>query len=883
MRVLKPENVSLITRTIEIKRQSYFVITAMLGFSLDDPAVIWAETSLWSAIMEHAGGKNIIGGIFRPVAEVLLSGSCYAPQDKPVKVHQVRLVFGQVDKNLFVFGDREWQKGSIGFTATDPVPFTKMPIGFEHSFGGPNYLKNPLGRGHDWLVDETGRKYLPLPNVEDPNHLITSPSDRPDPAGLGPIHPTWPQRAAKHGTFNNDWLNNFWPSYPEDFDWYFFNKTPKDQWLKGWPSGNESFTLEGVHPDGPITSQLPGKKIRVFITRGPAGREEFSEVALNIDTIWFFPDQNLGMLCFRGIAPVQDDEASEVEYLYAAMEDLDHPNIIPIHYNEFKERLSPTKLEEEPVTPSPEPGAEVTPSIEEMAPVLSAEEKQLIQEMETKLVAAEKKLAQEMEKLGLNYEDIAQKASEAPPPGPLPSLEEAEALFARALKDAGLEKLPEAPAADPVASFNFDPKALIAAFKEGGLLTPELEQEIRRLDQEIQALPEGAFKMAPLDKGEKNSDVIPHSALTRDDLAAQYAQGRRDFSDLDLSGLDLSKMEWTGADFSRANLNQTDFTESLLIKAVFQETTVQKAIFTKARMVEADLTRADFFQADLREADLTGARAEEVNLAQTKASHAIFKSSNLARSVLTMIDLSEADLSMTNLSWAVASQARLTGASLVKAKLDKADFSEVDLSEADLSDVEAIQPDFHGANFSGANLVRARLHNANLDKATLTQADFSQVQAPSLSLHGAKGGKVAFRSAQLENLRADADTTLIYADFSEAQLPWSYFGGTQLSRAVFSQARLTGATFQNCNLVEANFNLAGANEVRFLKCDLTDAALVKADLLFASLAKSKCIRTDFRGSNMFGVDTLKTEFVEVKVFNANLKRTRITGRVINEP
>ena len=875
MRLVKTEDVSLITRTIEIKRQSYFVITAMLGFNLDDPAVIWTETALWSTMMEPLGGENIIGGIFRPVAEVLLSGSCYAPRGVPVKAHRVRLVMGRVDKTLTVFGDRKWKKGPNGFIPTDPIPFTKMPIGFERAYGGPTYPKNPLGLGHDRLVDENGHEYLPLPNIEDPEHLITSPLDRPEPAGLGSLHPAWPQRAAKYGTFNADWLNKYWPGYPEDFDWHFFNKTPKDQWLKGWPQGDEPFTLEGVHPEGPIASNLPGKKIRVFITWTGKSQEDFFEVALNIDTVWFFPDQNLGLLCFRGIAPVQDDEASDIDYFYAAMEDLEAPKIVPIHFSEFKEIIAPSGSEEEIVEPSAEPSPEVAPSPEDLPPVLSAEDKEVISEMESKLAEAENNLAREMKNMGLDYDEIVGRASNEPGPVP-PSLEEAEALFARALKEVGLEKLPEIPAVASTEGLNFDPRALAAAFKEANLLTPELEQEIWNMDREIKALPEGVFDTGPEAEKEPEPGIF-RPALSREEAAAQYAQGRRDFSGLDLTGLDLSNMDFSGADFSRSNLNQADFTDAVLTRTVFLEALAQEALLVRAKMAEAVLTGADFSGADLSEADLNGVMAEDSTLARAKAVKALFRGACLERSVLAAIDLSEADLSQANLTRIVAPRAVLVGAVMKKARLDRADFAEADLTGADLTGIEALQPDFYKANFSGARLVEAVLFSANLDQTSLTGADLTRVQAPSLSLHGAGGEHAVFRSAQLENLRADSATALPAADFSEAELPRSYLGGARLEAADFSGAGITESTFQHCKLEGANFHLARAGGARFLKCDLTEAVITEVNLLFGSLAKSKCFRTDFRGSNMFGVDTLKTEFAESKLLNTNLKRTRIPG------
>jgi hypothetical protein len=129
--------------------------------------------------------------VAKVAADVALFG--HARSATPVPWLDVSLQVGRVRRAVRVFGDRRWRREE-GWRASDPAPFTKMPLGFEHAFGGWDRrhadparhaadLRNPLGRG--FLVDPRDAEGVPLPNLEDPDALIRSPSDAPAPAGLG--------------------------------------------------------------------------------------------------------------------------------------------------------------------------------------------------------------------------------------------------------------------------------------------------------------------------------------------------------------------------------------------------------------------------------------------------------------------------------------------------------------------------------------------------------------------------------------------------------------------------------------------------------------------------------------------------------------------------
>ena len=162
-----------------------------------------------------------------PGTDVTLLATARAPYETPVRSLNVTVSVGSTTQTLRIFGDRFWQKGVFGFSMTEPEAFTAQPIMYERAYGGTNMVdkeagqqekepRNPIGRGFassaKTLIDK------PLPNIEDPHHLIRSWSDRPQPVGLGPIASMWSPRLEYAGTFDDRWRNQRMPLWPEDYN-----------------------------------------------------------------------------------------------------------------------------------------------------------------------------------------------------------------------------------------------------------------------------------------------------------------------------------------------------------------------------------------------------------------------------------------------------------------------------------------------------------------------------------------------------------------------------------------------------------------------------------------------------------------------------------------
>ena len=213
---------------------------------------------------------------FKPCADLSLVGHCHAPPGTLASARQVAFQVGDVRDSLIVYGDRHW----IGPLASDPKPFSKMPLRYEFSYGGDGFGKNPVGRGYAKSMDEAGKSRRSLPNIMRPGEQMATPVSRLEPAGFGPLHRTWDQRNARLGSYKGEYLNSRWPWFAEDMDWRYFNASP-EALQTGFLRGDEKLTFENLHPQhAAYRCALPGARIRCFATRDGAVEENtdpFSE------------------------------------------------------------------------------------------------------------------------------------------------------------------------------------------------------------------------------------------------------------------------------------------------------------------------------------------------------------------------------------------------------------------------------------------------------------------------------------------------------------------------------------------------------------------------------------------------------------------------------
>ena len=328
MKVTKQSEQALLVKPFGVNSRFYLSCSVLICFDLMRPTRLLQEKDLWTQLTRQIGRENVLDmGMPKPRAEVLVTGKCFAPQGTSRPAAEIAFQVGPARKKLSVFGNRYWKPSAGIKIITDPEPFAEMPITWENAFGGEGFEQNPAGKGISPVRLPDGQTLVPLPNIEDPQNLIGSPSERPEPAGFGPIDVTRPRRFKKQGTYDEKWQRERWPHFPDDMDFEFFNTAPEDQFIDGFFRGDEAVEVMNMHPEIQlIQSRLPGLRIRCFVTKkkdlgDPAGKGEvFEEVQTRIDTVWLFPDILKGLVLYRGTTEIRDEEYADVRRIFLATE-----------------------------------------------------------------------------------------------------------------------------------------------------------------------------------------------------------------------------------------------------------------------------------------------------------------------------------------------------------------------------------------------------------------------------------------------------------------------------------------------------------------------------------------------------------------------------------
>ena len=199
MKVIKQNEHSLMLKPFMAREKQRMAVGVLVYFDLNDPQRMLQEQDLWKEIPEALPQNMPLDeGMPKANAEFLVVGSCFAPRGTKKQGLQVKVRVGQKTKLLDVLGDRHW-KSNLGIIS-DPVPFGEIPLTWNNAYGGKDFPRNPQGKGAPFKNKESGaadQQLMPLPNVENPSQLIGAMVDSPEPVGLLPYDPTWPQRAQK--------------------------------------------------------------------------------------------------------------------------------------------------------------------------------------------------------------------------------------------------------------------------------------------------------------------------------------------------------------------------------------------------------------------------------------------------------------------------------------------------------------------------------------------------------------------------------------------------------------------------------------------------------------------------------------------------------------
>jgi hypothetical protein len=245
----------------------------------------------------------------KPACDVLLVGSAYAPAGRRATRTVVGLRVGPLAKEFAVVGPRVWKRGLVGAVPSDPQPFESLRITYDTAFGGTDrthadkgqtatFLPNPVGVGYWKYAD--GIDGQPMPVTEQIDRPVVKYDGQYAPMAFSPIGRNWVPRSAYAGTYNQEWIENRAPLWPDDFDERYFQAAPPDQTIP-YPRGGEDVVLRNLTPDGMRAFRLPSRQMPVtFIPY--RGRDVTRDAAL--DTIVLEPDRERFMLTWRVTLPL---------------------------------------------------------------------------------------------------------------------------------------------------------------------------------------------------------------------------------------------------------------------------------------------------------------------------------------------------------------------------------------------------------------------------------------------------------------------------------------------------------------------------------------------------------------------------------------------------
>jgi uncharacterized protein YjbI with pentapeptide repeats len=847
MRVVKPNQVSLLCRPYDFKNQYRLCVTGLVLFPFGAPGYPLSEAALWTLAGEQIGATPLDESMPKVQGEILICGSAHAPGGTPHKVVRVAVELdGKPLKELAVVGDRVWKNG----VPTEPEPFVEKPIRWDGAFGGEKFKKNPVGKGHE------PRDGSPLPNIEDRRTLLTSMSQTPEPVGFMPLDISWPQRLSKAGSYDQHWLDKYYPGLALDIDWSFFNVAPPDQRIEGFFRGDEELTLKNLHPtEASLTCKLPAVQLRCFMRRKKkSGEEEASEIALELDTLWLFPGAAQGVLVYHGVAPIREDDAADVSVLCLACEDLGQPKPLKHYEDEIERRLAhesgaTAALDDLPLMPPlrggltrpPTPGDELTDLATPENLIyknLKRKEAREIDSARAMLVAHGldpdghgPKHLPEIDYAGppdqVMAESSARMAHMSSEEKQAADLAERDARMRKRCEDAGVDfdeikKEWEQPAAGPPELVAEDHIARMRNLADAGravgadvseiddyLADPKFVDLIYQHDRSLME----AYRLGAQLQGEPSLRPEAESRRIREELLAAHGRGES-LKGRNLTGVNLSGIDLAGADLEEALMERCNLAQANLAGAQ-----LKRAVLVRANLRGTCLDRADLERCNLSKAELAG--------------------TTLAGARLVEVILDDTELVQVTLDGVLLERATMAGTKLLGCSFRNAQAEGLVLDKLDLSD----------STFAGANL-----ETATFTHCTLDAVDFAGARLKGVTLYACRGKRATFAGADARSLRVVEGTVLEECDFRGANLGGSTMRATKLQRCDFTDAVAPLVDFSDSDLEGARLYHLKAKQGRFIRTILHGANLVGADLYEALLSKALLHGADLRGANLYQAD-----------------------------
>ncbi|MCU7843218.1 MAG: DUF2169 domain-containing protein [Candidatus Thiodiazotropha sp. (ex Monitilora ramsayi)] len=249
---------------------------------------------------------------FKQGGELLCYGTAQPPGDKAtvmtVKLGLRRGEMNYWQKTLRVSGPRSWQRRLLSVVPGEPELLEPLPLRYESAYGGRDHRKetscyeaNPSGVG----FSATSRHHadLQVPQIEVSQDYLDSLTQRPEPAGFGPLAMHWMPRLALSPKQDEEALGMGLCPFAEDLAPDFYNSAPKDQQFEAHFDGSETLMLQGLipgaDPEG-VLIDLPGERPKVWLA---TSERQQSPLKMICDTVTIRADERELHLLWRCAIP----------------------------------------------------------------------------------------------------------------------------------------------------------------------------------------------------------------------------------------------------------------------------------------------------------------------------------------------------------------------------------------------------------------------------------------------------------------------------------------------------------------------------------------------------------------------------------------------------
>ncbi|ROQ30558.1 DUF2169 family type VI secretion system accessory protein [Gallaecimonas pentaromativorans] len=856
MKIVKPLTLGLLTRPYRQGGQHRLCLAALGFFKLGEQQPRFLdEAQSWPKVLSQLPAGTALDEVYgKPHGEFLLAGSAFAPGAAPVTALTVTAALGPVTKTLEVLGERRWYYGPW-YRIEEPAPFTEMPLTLRRAYGGPKLADNPQGTGYTGnpVAGWVGQNQGDMPNLQYPHapihgHVLAQPI-----ASFAALDPSWPQRRRHAGSYDDQWLLNDAPGLAADLNPLFFQRAAADQWQQGPWQGGEDYRLENLHPQQPlIEGQLPALVARGFARNKDS--QQLQEVAMALDTVWFFPSVGLGVAIYHGNVPCQDSLAQDLDLAMVAYESPAAPKDAD-HYRQVAQLRSDVKTAAQHVLNE----AQLAPAL--AADQLAARRQQRAQQQQAALAhqqAVLDELDQELWAQSAQPKPANYQGPKAQPPLldiDIEALKEGEQQLsdilaqvdaikadadakAKALKQQQAQQQKSQPKAAPVSAEQRyqqrlaqaatpawdlvgaeDPNqaklkaALRQAVASGQPQAPS-EAQLAELEQQLAKQAAMARQAQRLAMSPQQPPLAPEQAQRLGTQIRQWLAGGVPLKGRNLSGADLRGCRFDGLDLQEVNFEQANLAGCSFVGAKLQGAVFVGSQLAGANLSQAQLQGANFCQAKASGSTLSGAKLNKAMAIAADFSGATLQGADLSQAICNLACFERADLGAVIASKTLFNAIKAAASHWQGAQLESATFYQAGLQG---SGFEAAR--LHQCVLLSAQLDGSRWQGARLSRTLLTGASAVGIDARQLHCQQCGLGQVDWRQANLSG-----------AFLAQCDLAGGNFQAAVLDGAILAGALLNQAQFQGASAIKTNFLKALAQGACFDGANLTDACLLKAFL-----------------------------------------------------